>query len=387
MGVYHQMGHDSWNLVGEKPLHSYAGMILSPVNDGPTDVLQKLQQLKSKRPAGDFEIILDPQFYEPRTARGQLTHWPHFSEDVDTIDLSNQAWWEERAKVLASTASELGATAICTPAFRPKVYDSNYYRWTVDCANRAQAQATKAGLDVLLTAIVRLTDLTKNGEPQAIASVLTSTPISRIYLVLCDELPPRTQRTDVDALAGAVKLIKLLEQAGTRVLVAFSGLDMLLWKAAGATGVASGKFFNLRRFASGRFEEDGPEGGRVVPYWTDCKLITWLREDDVKLLDRKGLIDRAEAALNPYSNKILDILDSGSGKAWVGDGWRQYLYWFQATEAALSCNVSAITALLKQADSAWGAVNSSGVLLYDRQNTGEWIRPWLNAIHIGLENE
>jgi hypothetical protein len=229
--------------------------------------------------------------------------------------------------------------------------------------------------------------LAKNGRPQSIASVLTSTNISRVYLVLSDDLAPRTQRTDVEALAGAIRLIKLLEDAGTQVLVAFSGLDMILWKAAGASSVASGKFFNLRRFDSGRFEEEGPEGGRVVPYWTDSGLITWLREDDVKLLGRRGVINRAEATKNPYSQKILDILDAGTGKPWVGHGWRQYLYWLQETEAAISQDSAAVNLLLKNADSAWATVSDSGVYLYDRQNTGNWIRPWLNAIQTGLDDE
>lgn len=385
MGAYHQMGHDSWNLVGEKPLHNYKGMILSPVNDPPDAVSQKLQQLGKHRE--NLEIILDPQFYEPRSSRGHLTAWPHFSDDVDTVNLGDLKWWEKRGKSLVSIASDIGANAICSPAILPRVYDDNYYSWTVECANRVYEHSSQAGLEILLTSIVRLSELAKEGRPQAIASILTSTEIARVYLVLSDDLAPRTQRTDIEGLVGAVRLIKLLEGAGTQVLVAFSGLDMILWKAAGARDVASGKFFNLRRFVPGRFEEDAPEGGRVVPYWTDSGLVTWLREDDVKLLDKSKLINREEAVSNPYSQKILDILDAGSGEAWVKYGWRQYLYWFQETEAAISDDVKIAKTLLRNSDSLWGDVSDSEVYLYDRHNTGDWIRPWLNAIQIGLKDD
>lgn len=385
MGAYHQMGHDSWNLVGEKPLHNYQGMILSPVNDTPEAMSQKLQQLGKRRE--NLDVILDPQFYEPRSARGHLTSWPYFSDDVDTVNLGDFNWWEKRGESLVSIALKIGADAICSPAILPRVYDDNYYSWTVECANRVHKHASQAGLGILLTSIVRLSELAKNGRPQTIATILTATDISRVYLVLSDDLAPRAQRTDIEGLAGAVRLIKLLEEAGTQVLVAFSGLDMLLWKAAGASDVASGKFFNLRRFVPGRFEEDSPEGGRVVPYWTDSGLITWLREDDVKLLDKSKLIDREEAAANPYSEKILNILDAGSGEPWVKYGWRQYLYWFQETEAAISGDVKIARTLLRNADSLWGGVSTSEVYLYDRQNTGDWIRPWLNAIQIGLKDD
>lgn len=383
MGAYHQMGHDSWNLVGEKPLHRFEGLILSPVNDSPDAVTQKLSQLRERKQ--NLDIILDPQFYEPRSARGHLIHWPHFSDDVDTVNLQDMNWWEKRSEALSSVASIIGANAICSPATIPRLYDDDYYRWTVDCANITAKHASDRGLGILLTAIVRLPELAHKGRSETVASILTSTGIDRIYLVLSDDIPPRTQRTDVEGLAGAIKLIRLLENAGTRVLVAFSGLDMILWKAAGASGVASGKFFNLRRFVPGRFEEDGAEGGRVVPYWTDTRLITWLREDDIRLLDKNALIDRPDVIANPYSERILEILDAGTGEPWVRYGWRQYLYWFQETEAAISNDSKIAKMMLRNADSAWGNVNDSEIYLYDRQNTGDWIRPWLNAVNIGLK--
>ncbi|PKO68777.1 MAG: hypothetical protein CVU20_12650 [Betaproteobacteria bacterium HGW-Betaproteobacteria-14] len=382
MAVYHQMGHDSWNLIDEKSLHGYSGIVLSPVNDPPENVVTRLSKLGKRR--DKLEIILDPQFYKPSSDRGHLASWSHFSDDVDTVNLGDISWWEKRCNSLVATARDIGANAICSPAMLPRVYDDDYYRWTVDCAQRLQDAAAAQGLDTLLTAIVRLQELAKKGTPQRIASILTSNRISRLYLVLYDDLGPREQRTDFEALAGAINLIRLLEDAGTRVLVAFSGLDILLWKAAGASDAATGKFFNLRRFVPGRWE-DASEGGRVVPYWTDGLLITWLREDDVKLLDKQGLIDRESTASNPYAQRILEVIDSGMGEAWMALGWRQYLHWFMEVEAAIDHNHSIAHQLLVAADSRWGEVNGSGIYLFDRQNTGDWIRPWLNAIRLGLQ--
>jgi hypothetical protein len=200
-----------------------------------------------------------------------------------------------------------------------------------------------------------------------------------LYLVLHDDLAPRKQRTDYKSLAGAITLIRLLRGAGVEVLVGFSGLDMILWKAAGAANVATGKFFNLRRFDPTRWDAES-EGGRILPYWTEQSLITWLREEDLKLLLDKKLIDRAVAAENPYGAQILELLDNGAGAAWVGLGWRQYLYWFQQCESDISKTSSIAEALLLNADERWAAVERSGVLLFDRDNDGSWIRPWINAI-------
>lgn len=382
MAVYHQMGHDSWNLIDEKSLHGYAGIILSPVNDSPDDVATRLTKLGKRR--DNLEVILDPQLYKPSSDRGQLTQWKHFSEDVDTVDLGNQIWWDRQCESLVATACEIGANAICSPAMLPRVYDGEYYRWTVDCAERLLGIASEQKISTLLTAVVRIQELAHKGASERIASILTSNSISRLYLVLFDDLGPRDQRKDFEALAGAIRLIRLLEQAGTRVLVAFSGLDVLLWKAAGATDAATGKFFNLRRFVPGRWE-DAAEGGRVIPYWTDDLLVTWLREDDVRLLDMNGLIDRENAASNPYSVRILEILDAAKGEAWVALGWRQYLHWFMEVEGAISRDRSTAHRMLVAADTRWGEVSAAEIYLFDRQNTGDWIRPWLNAIRLGTK--
>jgi hypothetical protein len=377
MGVYHQMGHDSWNLIEEQALDEYQGIILSPVNDSPQDVIGRLEQLGFTR--NRLEIILDPQFYKPRSDRGQLTSWSYFGNDVDTADLGSIEWWGLRGEALVHAAKGIGATAICSPAMLPRVFDDSYYSLAVNCANRLFPIAQEAGLGLLLTGVVQLQELGKEKAPQRIASILTRTNVSRLYLVLLDDLTPRQQRTDYEALAGAIKLIRLLEDAGTKVLVGFSGLDGILWKHAGATDLATGKYFNLRRFVPGRWEE-AADGGRVVPYWTDGGLVTWLREPDVQLLLQANLIDRDASNANPYSRAILEILDSKSGKAWLALGWRQYLHWFQEMECAIGLQPEIANETLRLADDRWKKISDSKIYLFDRGNEGQWIRPWMNAI-------
>jgi len=293
--------------------------------------------------------------------------------------MTNTAWWDARGAALIQAAKLSGADATCSPAMLPKVFSDDYYRWTVDCANRLNPVSKQADIDLLLTAIVRLTDLTTPSRADAIASILTNTDINRCYLVFYDDIAPRVQRTDSIALPGAGRLIRLLKQADMRVLVAFSGLDLMVWKGCEAADVATGKFFNLRRFVPGRWD-DPVEGGRIVPYWTDGGLIAWLREDDLKLLDREGLVDRASAETDPFAKKILEILDSGKKEAWVGLAWRQYLTWFRNFENLLDADADQALAMLKVADTKWAAIEEKGFLLFDRTNSGNWIRTWYNAI-------
>jgi hypothetical protein len=377
MPSYHQMGHDSWNLVSEDALGTFRGLVLSPVNDSPDEVARRLADLGTRRDS--LDIILDPQFYKPKSDRGSLPEWAHVDSDFNTADLSNMTWWAERCRALVEQGNRIGVTAIASPAAIPRAFDSAYYDWVVECAETLQTSLARGNATALITALVHLPELATPGTPERIASILTRSSISWIYLVLVDEVAPRAQRVDAESLAGAISLIRILEGAGSRILVAFSGLDMLLWKFAGATDVATGKFFNLRRFVPGRWE-DPAEGGRVLPYWTDDEFITWFREEDVRLLSRLGLIDRDRAGANPYSRDILATLDSRTGEPWVAKGWRQYMYWFSQREAEIAAGDLNVRDALEQADQRWLGIETRRARLFERSNNGEWIRAWLNAI-------
>lgn len=377
MGVYHQMGHDSWNLIDQEALSGYRGIILSPVNTSPYAVPEKLAKLKDIRDR--LEVVLDPQFYRPSSNRGQLDAWPHFSKDLDSADLSNLDWWAARCDALVNVAEQVQADSICAPAVVPTRHNDAYYELTLQVAEDLNDRAVKRNMRTLVTAIVRLAELADEAEVHRLASVFSRGSARRVYLVLHDELAPRKQRTDYKSLAGAIRLIAFLKASGVEVLVGFSGLDMLLWKAGGAAAVATGKFFNLRRFDPARFDAES-EGGRVLPYWTDQHLITWLREEDLRLLIDKDVIDPASAEENPYARQIIDIIARGRGESWVALGWRQYLYWFQQTERELERDPAQVESMLLNADGLWAKIEADGILMFDRANDGLWIRPWINAL-------
>jgi hypothetical protein len=370
------MGNDSWNIAGEEALASFGGLILSPVNDSPDDVTRRLASLGARRAA--LDVVLDPQLYKPRSDRGQLTEWAHVANDLDTADLSSQKWWNDRCALILQEARRVGANSIASPALLPRTYDDDYYTSVISCSDHL-TQLAEARESILTTAIIRLPEIARVGAAERIASILTQAQSTRVYLVFYDDNAPRAQRTDAEALAGGLALIKELRAAGMDVLVAFTGLDMILWKAAGANHAASGKFFNLRQFVPERWEDPG-EGGRQLPYWTEQDLLTWLREDDLRLLLRLGLIDRVRAIQNPYAGGILDILDARTGDAWLAQGWRQYMFWFQRFESLLESKAVNARDLLLHADTRWQEFRERKMLLRDPDNDGSWVRSWVNAL-------
>ena len=102
MPAFHQIGHDSENLLLIPDLGRFAGAILSPLNYTPEETVQQVSDLKK---AGKF-TLLDPYMYHPQSDRGQLPKWSYYPKDVETADLSSEGWWSALVDRVAKAAVE-----------------------------------------------------------------------------------------------------------------------------------------------------------------------------------------------------------------------------------------------------------------------------------------
>lgn len=302
MSAYHQMGHDSENLLHEAHLAGFQGAILSPVNYSLPEVRAQVDSFTS-RP--DFELIFDPQLYVPTSERGCLREWEYFPDDVDTADLTSEEWWGGLLDGLSRSVSELGRVHVCSPAVLPRVYSDEYMTWLIRAGEMLRERLEGLQLHTIQTVVVPLAELTAQEGALRIASVLSQSRIERIYLILLGSTEPRRELADVEEIKGGMRLIRLLTAAGMRILVGYSSSDMLLWRHAGATDCATGKFFNLRRFLRSRFEEPAGGGGQL-PYWFEESLIAFLRESDLIRVQKANLLSDSSLR-NPFCSEILTL--------------------------------------------------------------------------------
>ncbi|MCU7925657.1 MAG: hypothetical protein KZQ97_04350 [Candidatus Thiodiazotropha sp. (ex Dulcina madagascariensis)] len=386
MATYQQMGHHTQNLLFESHLTRYTGAIMSPVNASPDEIENTINKIRKE--FSSFDILLDTQLYNPQSDRGKLPEWPYYPSEVDTADTTNISWWDDVTDSVVDCASKLSVNGICSPAVLPKQYTHDYYTLLVQLGVKLTDAINKidhSSLRPLQTVIVNLSDLTSDANALTIASIVSQSPIKEIYLVFEEDLPPRQETTDGDLIKGAMILIGSLQRAGVNVLVAFCGSNMILWKSAGATSCATGKFFNLRRFTRNRFE-DPSEGGRQLPYWFEEGLITFLRESDVMRLNQGEFISDFSLS-NPFGQEILSNLQIKMQepspdlqvKPWLGLGWRQFLYWFAETEHRVESGLDAHDLLL-HAERLWLTLEDEQILLDEARNDGSWIRPWRRAL-------
>ncbi len=375
MGTYHQMGHHSENLLGLPEFASYRGAILSPVNYRKDKVIGQIQERRAHQA---FETVFDPQLYYPKTQRGVLRDWTYFPADVDKADLMSPAWWDRIVDRIATTCEEIRPMAVCSPAVVPHVFGNEYFSLLVDVADKLCTRLERSGIRPIQTALIGFDELTTPDRSLEISSILSVGPCNRIYLVFSGTTDPRQELVEVEAIKGAMRLIAALSNAEIDVIVGFCSSDVVLWKAAGASSCATGKFFNLRRFTRSRFEEP-PKGGGQLPYWFEESLLAFLRASDLDRIKDRDLLSAASLR-NPFGQHILEQFGSEPGSPWLATSWRQFLYWFWDFESRFDSGAVDAGTLLSNTENEWRTLGDANVLMEEVWNDGAWLRPWRRAL-------
>lgn len=378
MSAYLQMGHDTENLVGERDLCEFQGVILSPVNREPEQLRKNVSSFREK---GEYDIIFDPQLYCPRGQREKLVQQPYFPDKFDTTDWSVAEGWADAVKDIAEFAEHLGVDGVASPVIIPRRWANPFYDVCVETSTML-AKAVPDTIRTMTTCIVSLDDLDNSSRANEIASIMTRHETAGFYLVLNTDTDPRRELADVEGLTNLMRLVNLLEKHAP-VTVAYCSSDMILYKAAGATNCSSSKFFNLRRFTPSRFNEPPSGGGGQIAYWFEHSLLAFLREADVKRLQRYGF---SKLVGDHYSGsqtgiELLAFLDKSPEEAWLAKSWRQYLSWFCKTEQALGANaISLARDWLRASEEHWRQLEDDEILMDEPRNDGSWIRPWRQSL-------
>lgn len=380
MTAYLQMGHDTENLVGEQDLDAFEGIVLSPVNREPAALTSHVQSFRTQ---GDFDIVIDPQLYFPGSRRGKLPDQPYYPDDLDTADFSSDGWWTDVVTHLGDFARTLGVDAVASPVVHPRTWNDDYFARCARTSSNLTQYLHGSGIRVLATVMVDI-DYTVDKEALLrMASILSGEDNSGYYLVIVTDVDTRRELSDVEELVGIMSLVRELEDTGRPVLVSHCSSDMILFKAAGASHCASGKFFNLRRYTVSRFDEPAGGGGQL-PYWFEHGLLAFLRGADVlRLLDSKfSNLVGTMSSNNCWASQILNNFRLDSPSPWLALGWRQYLSWFCKTEQTLGSGnpEELVREWLRTADDNWRNLDDNDILFDEARNDGRWIRRWRLAL-------
>ena len=279
-------------------------------------------------------------------------------------------------KVIAC-AERLGVRFACSPTAYAKRFTPEQYKFVIDVGSEFARAARGKEFTAMQSVIVNMAAVNDARAALALASIISATECPWVYLMFRSEnQDPRRELVEADELLGAMHLISALERADIRVMVAYSSSDMLLWKAAGATACATGKFFNVRRFTKSRFDPPKRGGGNLA-YWFEESLLAFLRQGDLLKLDKAGLL----SAASKRNHFFLQVLTSArANKPWKAQSWRQFMNWFADAEGRLHQGTVTARKLIETAQNNWEKVTELKLYPEEPENRGAWLHEWRNAL-------
>jgi len=277
----------------------------------------------------------------------------------------------------------LGVDAVTSPVVHPRTWNDNYFARCARTSSDLTQYLRGSGIRVLATAMVDINYTVDMEALLRMASILSGGENLGYYLVIVTDIDPRRELSDVDELIGIMSLIRELENTSKPVLVSHCSSDMILFKAAGASHCASGKFFNLRRYTRSRFAEPISGGGQL-PYWFEHSVLAFLRGADVLRLLAGGFNNLVGTlhSNNYWASQILSNFKATPPRPWVALGWRQYLSWFCKTEQSLQSGNPQVLVRewLRTAENNWRNLDDKDILFDETRNDGTWIRRWRQAL-------
>jgi len=372
MPAYHQMGHDSRNLLFEQELSSYEGAILSPVNEDEESMTQFINGMHQRN--NEFIFIFDPQLYLPSSCKTKLKEWNYFPNDVETAALADLDWWNNILAELVETGCRVGFDRICSPVFFPARFSTEYYESMIQIGNSLLNMIGSP--NSYQTILLPLNELAEYSRVMELASIHTNVRSENLYVIFFSDTVGRRELDNDSELKGAMKFIQLLTQNNFNISVGYSSADAILWKEAGARNCATGKYFNLRRFSLDRWDDEESEG-RAISYMIEENLLGLFRDSDIIRLESNSLISLTTMN-NPFYPQLRRNIDSG--EAWLALSWRFYLYWFSSVINRIENSTTSPEVLIESADENWGIVEDNRIIFEERRNNGNWLRRWLRAV-------
>lgn len=373
------MGHDTENLVGERDLEEYSGIILSPVNREPENLALYINRF---RELGEFDIVFDPQLYVPKSKQGYLNKYDYYPKDLETSDVSSLSWWNGVLDALAEYLKIIEVDAVASPVVLPNIWDDDYFANCVDISEMLKDKLQGTGIRVLTTALTSIKYLTSNDALLKAASILSGKDCSGYYIVIESDVEPRREYSDANDIFGMLMFVHKMTNAKKPITIAHCSSDMILFKAAGADNCSTGKFFNLRRFSKSRYSSP-PGGGGQLSYWFEHSLMAFLREVEILRIREEypnNLLSNRHSD-NYWSREIISNLTGGDPAPWLALGWRQYLSWFTKTEEDVkSGDTQVVRDWLREAGDNWRILEENGILMEDPLTNGSWLGPWRAAL-------
>ncbi|MFP6788975.1 MAG: hypothetical protein VB954_03265 [Thalassolituus sp.] len=293
MDLYVQLGHGMQSLSIDLIKHwkGDGTFILSPRN-------QKLSQLKNfskdiKKSNG--KVILDPQFYFPRTSLKSLQQHKYWPSNYDTGAFFSKSGVNTLIDTLVDQYHEpLGCSMFIIPTLVINAYDPLWFsqvQLTLESLSRKNIKEDK-----ILTLCLGDSLLLNEGDLHLLIDELETLDVDGFYIIASH---PKNQYfvSDPNWLSNLLDLSASLKMLNKKVIWGYCNSQSIIAAISKVDAICTGNFKNTRSFSTEIFDDEERENNsRKGPNWYYCPQA--LSEYQLPYLTAA------------YQNSLLSLLES-----------------------------------------------------------------------------
>lgn len=267
----HGMMEHSRHLVG-----AWAGgtVVLSP-RDLDGGQLQRLADDINGLTGG--HVLLDPQFYLPRSDHERLTAHDYWPGDYDTAAFFGGGAMTDMLDRLHRLNQALGCTAFILPGLMANRVDADWL--AILRTLTEQALSRDYTLPLYATVALAADAVRDENSVQEVLEAFEDLDVDGVYL-LAEHPDGAYLVADPIWLGGVLELSAGLRLAGKKVMVGYANHQLLCLGAASVTAICAGTWMNMRAFSPDRYLANADDEIRRRATWyyspgslSECKPL------------------------------------------------------------------------------------------------------------------
>jgi hypothetical protein len=326
MDLFLQLGHGMMS--HSKELISKWGdgtAILSPKNMTLDQMLNFSKELNKN----NGSLLLDPQFYIPRTSQENLQTHAFWPDNFNTNLFFNGSGVDSMINILLNEyVYPIGAESFIIPTLYLSDITDDWINLTEIILNSISKK--NISIPKYLTLCVGEDVLLNEEKTHKLIEIVEDFPVEGFYII---PIHPK----DAYLLDSPTWLVNLLDLVASlkilrkKVIVGYSSHQQLLLALAKVDSICSGIWVKTRMFPLKDFDEDDENGGggrRTTWYYCPQSLS----EYQIQFLDvahRAGILSELEAA-NSFQSNYADLLFQGAQPSTLNfserEAFRHYLH-------------------------------------------------------------
>lgn len=272
------------------------------------------------------QVLVDPQFYVPRSDHHRLTSHDYWPDTYQTNGFFSGTGMQTLLSTVLQLNQELGCAAFILPGLVADTIDDT---WLATLRTTVEHAATiNTGMPLYATIALSSDSVKNTAGMQEVLAEFETLDVQGAYLLF--EHPNGDYIVDDPVwLANALELAAGLRLLGKAVIVGYANHVLLCLGAASVNAIASGTWMNVRAFSRERFlAADEEDIKRKAVWYYDPSSLSEYKPAFLDMAQQRGVLT-SMAPQAAFGSSYAAALFSGVQPSSVGFGeqeaFRHYL--------------------------------------------------------------